>query len=269
MSEYLKIILYCGALYLAVVALMHIFQRRLMYMPSQGLAHPKEYGLSLQEIYFSTRDNIKIAAWFYPAKDAKETIVYFHGNLGNLGTFSRHEKFRAFMDKGFGVLAISYRGYGKSEGSPHESGLYHDARAALDWLIAKGVPQEKIVLFGESLGTGVAVQMATEYKHIRALVLEAPYTSVLARAAELHRWVPVKYLLKDKFDSIGKITNVKAPLLILHGELDATIPIAHGRKLLAAANEPKKGVFYPHVHHIDFAPEDLAREVESFLRETL
>ncbi len=236
-----------------------------MYMPSRNLEHPEKYGLSLQEVGFSTRDNVKIAAWFSPAQDAKETIIYFHGNLGNLGTFARHEKFRAFMDKGFGVLAVSYRGYGKSEGSPGEAGFYHDARASLDWLIARGLPQGKMVLFGESLGTGVAVQMAIEYENIRALVLEAPYTSVLARAKEIHWWLPVKHLLKDTFDSIGKIAGVKAPVLILHGELDRTIPVAHGRKLLAAANEPKKGVFFPHVHHIDFAPVDLAREVEVFL----
>jgi len=263
-----KVIGFAAAFYAALVLLMYIFQRRLMYRPFAEMHPPEKYGLhSAKHIRITTGDNVTISSWIHPAAEDKETIVYFHGNLGNLGALERPAKFAAFLKKGFGLLAISYRGYGTSGGKPHEAGFYHDARAAIEYLHESGVPYGKMVFYGESLGSGIALQMATEYQNARGLVLEAPYTSVVARAAEIYPWIPVKYLLKDKFDSLAKIGNVKIPVLIMHGELDETIPIAHGRKLLEAARHPKKGIFYPHIHHIDFAPDDLAENISQFLKE--
>jgi len=183
-------------------------------------------------------------------------VVYFHGNALHLG--ERAVWLKAFIDAGLGLVAVSHRGFGKSEGSPTEAGLYADARIAIDY--AQGtlkMPSKKLIYFGESLGSGVAVQMATE-RPPGLLVLQAPYTSVETRAAELCPFViGVRHLVRDKYDSLSKIASVEAPLLILHGAKDAIIPLRHGETLFAAANQPKTMVVYGEAHHYDYSGEQI------------
>jgi fermentation-respiration switch protein FrsA (DUF1100 family) len=236
--------------YIAILTGLYTAQRLLMYHPNTSLADPAQYnlpGISLQKL--DTADGEQLIAWFAPASDAYPTILYFHGNAEHLG--NRADKFRAFTDRGFGLLAVSYRGYGGSSGAPSEEGLYHDARAALAFLESKGIKATDTVFYGESLGSGVAVKLATEHAP-KLLVLEAPYTSVADRAQEIYWYAPVRYLLKDIYNSLGRIKEVHAPLVIIHGEDDLTIPIHHGRALLAEANEPKTGIFLKAVGHTDF-----------------
>ncbi len=249
--------------YFVVCLGLFIFQRKIIYLPSGKIGTPTEYGFSkVKELNLKTSDGETINAWhLFPQEEGGETILYFHGNAGHMG--DRSEKFRAFLNHGFNVLSVSYRGYGNSGGKPSEEGLYNDARAAAKYLLDNDISFSNIIIFGESLGSGVAVQLATEYK-AKAIVLEAPYISVTQRASELYPVIPVKLLLKDRFESIKKIKNVKSPLLILHGELDKVIPIKQGRQLLEAANEPKKGIFYPNIGHTDFDSELLAKEVRAF-----
>ncbi|MBY0408120.1 MAG: alpha/beta hydrolase, partial [Rickettsiales bacterium] len=190
------------------------------------------------------------------------TIVYFHGNASHMG--NRAGKYQAFADKGFGVLAVSYRGYGKSTGAPTELGLYEDARAALAYVSENlHTPLSQVLIYGESLGSGVAVQMACEHE-IGALVLEAAYLSVAQRAAELYPYIPVNWLIKDGFHSIRKIGKVKAPLLLFHGELDETIPFAHGKALFEAAPSVKQSHYFPHVGHNDFDSALISEHVLGF-----
>jgi len=252
-------------LYLALLGVMFVFQRHLLYHPDRNVGSPQQYGLSgFEDLRAKSTDGLSIQMWYRPAKEGFPTIVYYHGNASNLG--NRAGIYGALADKGFGVLALSYRGYGKSEGEPSEQGLYDDARAAIGFLTdSKHIPIEKILVFGESLGTGVATQMATEYP-VGGLILEAAYTSVAARAAEIYFYIPVKLLIRDRFDSLSKIAKVKCPILFFHGELDPTIPVAHGRALIAAVTAPKETYFFPDIHHNDFDSNVLSAHVLDFAR---
>jgi len=220
--------------YIALVSCIFAFQRHLMYHPAKNIAPPEVYGLSgVEDVFLSSADGVRLQAWVRPSRKGMPTIVYFHGNAANLS--DRAAKFGGFIDAGFGLVAVSYRGYGKSEGCPSEAGLYADARAAVAY--AKKimhVPQEKLIYFGESLGSGVAVQMAAEQTPA-LLALEAAYTSVETRSAELYPFVlGVRNLVLDKYDSLSKIKDVHAPLLMLHGQRDEIIPLSHARTLFAA-----------------------------------
>lgn len=251
-------------LYSGILAFMAIFQRKLLYLPDKKIGGPEIYGLvGFSEYFIKTPDNFSLQAWYKPAKADMPTILYFHGNASHMG--NRAGIYSALARKGFGVLSVSYRGYGKSEGSPHEQGLYTDARTAIAFLTEQNkIPLENIILYGESLGTGVAVHMAQEYK-VRALILQAPYTSVTGRAAEIYFFLPVKLVMYDHFDSISKIANIKSPLLILHGELDITIPIHHGKTLLAAAPEKKQAIYFHDVGHNNFDSSAIAENVLEFV----
>ncbi|MDA0966843.1 MAG: alpha/beta hydrolase [Rickettsiales bacterium] len=253
--------------YAILMAGMFFFQRSLLYHPVKQMAYPKNYGMDVYNteiITLKTEDDNATIAWFTPPKKNKPIMVYYHGNAGNLG--DRAEKLKAFLNNtgGYGQLAVSWRGYGGSSGSPTEQGLYSDARAAIDYLINKGYKAEDIFLYGESLGTGAAVQMATEYP-VKALILEAPFTSVSNRAAELYPYIPARLLLRDKYLSIDKIDSVKAPVLIFHGYLDNIMPIAHGRKMLEAANEPKEARFYENIGHTNFNFNEISTVTYEFI----
>jgi pimeloyl-ACP methyl ester carboxylesterase len=253
------------AAYVALVVLLYRFQRRLIYHPDKRIGSPAQHGLDgFTQHMVRTPDSETIQLWHRAAGEGMPTVVYFHGNAANIGT--RAPLLQSLAERGFGVLGVSYRGYGGSTGSPSETGLYNDARAAISFLLQQQhLPVRHIILFGESLGTGVAVQMATEYD-VGALVLQAPYTSVAARAAEIHYYIPVQWLIKDVYDSLGKIQQIRAPLLVFHGELDTTIPMAHGRALFEAAYVPKHSVFFNHVGHNDFDSSVISEHVLAFSR---
>lgn len=252
-------------IYGVIMALMAYFQRSLMYFPDRNIAAPQHYGLrEFEDRRIQTQDGMNIQLWYKPAHENFPTIVYFHGNAANLG--NRAGIYHALAQHGFGIAALSYRGYGASEGRPSESGLYTDARATIDFLLQQHIPPARTILYGESLGTGVAVQMATEY-NVAGLVLQAAYTSTVTRAAEIYPWLPVRLVMLDRFDSLSKIDRVKAPLLMLHGEQDATIPIAHGRRVFAAATEPKQFIAFPQVQHNDFDSNEISEHVSNFARQ--
>lgn len=210
-------------------------QRRLLYFPDRQAVAPATVGLPAQVLTRTTADGVKVMMWWAPPRENRPIILYFHGNGGNLAY--RAPLFRDLVGAGYGLLALSYRGYAGSEGSPSEAGLMEDARAAHAAAVELA-PQARLVLFGESLGSGVAVRLAAE-RRVDGLVLNAPFTAVEDRAQELFPYLPVRLLLSDRFRSRDHIGAVRAPLLILHGEHDQVIPQAHGRALFALANEPK------------------------------
>lgn len=253
--------------YLAVVGCIVFFQRQLMYHPNTHILSPAEYGLrGFEDMAITEKDGTSLQLWVHHPQEHFPTIVYFHGNAGNLG--DRAAKFSAFADSGFGIVALSYRGYGKSGGSPSEAGIYDDARAAVEFTLTKlHVPPGKLIYFGESLGSGVAVQIASE-RAPALLMLEAAYTSVATRAAELYPFIPlVRQLVRDKYDSLAKIRSVHAPLLMLHGAQDTTIPLAHGRALFDAAREPKSIIVYPEVNHTDYTNEQIVTPLLNAVRQ--
>jgi fermentation-respiration switch protein FrsA (DUF1100 family) len=252
------------SMYAGVLLALFVLQRGMIFAPMTTHADVSML-VGAEEIKLTTSDGETLVAWYLPPQSDKPLIVYFHGNSGTLT--NRALKFQVLAREGFGVLAVSYRGYGGSTGAPSEQGLYTDARAAMAKAHALGFADDRLIVFGESLGTGVAVQMATEFV-VRALVLESPYTSIANRSQELYPYLPVYWLVRDRFDSLAKIPAIQSPLLVLHGEDDPTIPPAHGRALLAAASGVKEGVFLPGVAHTDIPLELIAERLTRFISQT-
>lgn len=254
------------ALYVATTATMYAYQDRLLYNPDPVRTAPSAVGLPMaDEIHFQAADGTELVAWHTPPQPGHPTILFFHGKGGALK--DRPNRYRHYVSNGFGVLFLSYRGFGGSKGLPSEAGFIEDASAAYRWLRAEGTPAHEIVVVGESLGTGVAVQLAAREK-VAALALEAPYASVAEVAAQRYWWVPVNYLIRDRFDSLTRISDIRAPLLIHHGTIDRTIPIASGRKLYERASTPKQFVELEGKGHFIFTEEVFDREM-AFFRDVL
>ncbi|HEX4695021.1 alpha/beta hydrolase, partial [Sphingomonas sp.] len=186
-----------------------------------------------------------------PPREGRRVIAYFHGNGGNIAY--RADRLMRFARDGFGVLMPEYRGYGGNPGTPSEAGLFADGHASLDFLRGEGIAGKRLVLYGESLGSAVAVEMAATVQ-IGALVLESPFTSIAAVAQHHYPFVPAKLLVLDRFDALSRIGQVRAPLLVLQGGRDPVVPPHFGDALFAAAMEPKERWFAPEGGH-----EDLAR----------
>lgn len=251
--------------YAAVCGVVYAVQRKLLYDPDRSRPEPDLHGVpEMSEIVIHAADGTELVAWYHPPADgAHPVIAYYHGNAGHIG--NRGEKIRHFLGAGFGVLMLSYRGFGGSAGRPTEQGLYHDARAALAYLRDRGFGPERIVIYGESLGSGVAVHMAAETPPA-ALVLEAPFTSLTTVAFQKCPYLPVPLLIRDRYNSLSKIGQVRAPLFLMHGERDRTVTVGHGRKLFAAANGPKQSLFLPEAGHTDLYDHGVADDVIRFIR---
>lgn len=239
--------------YSALVGAMWALQRNLMYVPDTSRPDRARAGLEdMRDVTLRTADGLELLAWYKPAGPGLPTVVYLHGNAGNIE--SRGVKVRPFLDRGLGMLLVEYRGYGGNPGTPSEQGLYADARAALGWLEGEGIGPSQVALYGESLGTGIAVRLASGLgpgHGLRALVLEAPYTSIAAVAQEHYFYLPARWLVRDRYDSLDSIDSIDSPLLVVHGERDRVVPFALGRKLFAAAPEPKQALWVPDGHHND------------------
>jgi uncharacterized protein len=249
--------------YVVFILTLGLMQRHLMYFPDPAPFVPGAWALQeLQPLEATTTDGLKITSWYRPSVTPdKFTIVFFQGNAAHLGY--RNYKVRPWLDAGYGVLLVGYRGFG-NPGSPSEQGLYTDARAAIDALHKHNVSDSSIVLYGESMGTGVATQMATEV-HAVALILESPYTSVPDVGADRYPFVPVHLLLRDQYNSLDKIKNIHMPLLLLHGELDQVVPIKFGRILFDAASQPKQAEFVPDAGHNDVYTPHVQQIILDFL----
>ncbi|MBT3558322.1 MAG: alpha/beta hydrolase [Rhodospirillales bacterium] len=257
MIKTLIIGLVCG--YALVVVLVYSFQRSLMYVPSrEALPAPEAAGVAeMAPIQLRTSDGLVLTSWYAPPNGQKQVVVLFHGNAGTLA--GRAFKARYFLDAGYGVLLVGYRGFGENPGKPTEQGLYIDARTALRHMLDQGYHPKDIILYGESLGSGVATQMAWEQagtfsqnnEPFAALILEAPFTSMGAAAANHYPWLPAQYLVKDRYDSLSKIDQIGTALYIMHGAQDRTVPQSHGRILFDQASEPKESHWIEPARHVD------------------
>ncbi len=255
-------LIYFGSAYFAIMLLMFLLQRHIIYHPEKNSGTPQENGFAAaQEVEILTKDGERLHGWYAPPTTKAETIIYFHGNAGHLG--HRAYKLNAFAEAGYGVFSVHWRGYGSSTGRPTEAGLMEDARAAINWL---KLPAEKLIMYGESLGSGVAVRMANEFP-ARLVMLEAAYISVQKRGQELYPWLPVKYLLRDNFDSYHFIDKINAPLVMIHGDADAVIPVSHGKTLLEKSVQPKKLYIYEGIGHTDFSLEQILAPLTTALSE--
>ncbi len=223
-----------ATVYLSIVTTVYLGQRKLQYAPNP--ATPNRIPDDLEEITLTTEDNVRLKAWVGRAH-SPQAVLLLHGNGGNRSGFNTI--IRGFAQLGYRPLVLDYRGYGGSEGSPSEQGLYRDAEAAWRWLEANGA--EEIILWGYSLGTGVAVEMAVRHE-TRALILDAPFDSAVTLAGRIYPWLPTSLLLKDRYESDRKIAAIECPLLVVHGMRDRVIPIERGRALFELATAPKRWV---------------------------
>jgi uncharacterized protein len=257
-------------LYIVTTGSIYIFQRRLIYLPDTEREAPAESGLSgVQEVTLDTPDGARLIAWYAAAKPGKPTLLYFHGNAGSLS--DRADRIQRFAGAGYGVFMPSYRGYSGSTGSPSEAALNADARLAYDHLRGLGLAERAIVLYGESLGSGVAVQLASE-RPVAALILDAPYTSLPDVGKLFYPALPVQTLMVDRFDSKHRIGEVRAPILILHGTNDTVVPLTLGQELFEAAPEPKeiavlKGAGHSNIYDFGALPR-LQEFIKVHLRDT-
>jgi len=243
-----------------------VMQRTLLYPAARQAPNLAAYDVAgLREVTTQTPDGLTLRHWYVPpAEPGAAVLVVFHGNAGHLG--DRVPKLEAIIEAGFGVLFAGYRGYGGNPGKPTEDDLTADARLLLDWLAAQGVPPDRTVIYGESLGTGIAVKMVAE-REFGGVILESPYTSI-AEVAQVHYWyLPAKWLVLDKWDSMAQIERIKAPLLVLHGARDKTVPTRYGRRLFAAAPEPKELLIVEGAAHNDlYDHPQVVERVIAFLR---
>ncbi len=252
------LLLFCaslGALFLAsavIFALVLFFgQRHILFETNlyDDAADPRQIGMTgTQVVFLPTGDGLSLASWYKPAYPGCPTLLFFHGNEGDVKQAALN--LEQLLHAGFGALMLEYRGYGGNPGKPSEQGLFEDGRAAVRFLRQKGLPPEQLVFVAHSLGTGVAVKMAEETPP-KQLVLLAPYTSIGDVAGHSFNVRAVGYLARDRFASIDRIGKVHVPLLLIHGEADDIIPAFFGHKLLNAANSPKQGFFPKAAGHED------------------
>jgi fermentation-respiration switch protein FrsA (DUF1100 family) len=260
-----KLVLVLAAAYLVVGIAALIAQRKLMYFPDSARVLPSSFALTgVEELVLRTPDGASLMAWYGPAAPGRPTLLYFHGNAGNLA--SRSERVRKFLARGLGIFMLSYRGYSGSTGSPTERANVADAKLAYDVLVKEGIAPEDIILYGESLGSGIAVQLAAE-RPVGGLILDAPYTSIVDVAARAYPIFPVRWFMFDRYETMRYLPAVHAPVLVIHGEEDEVIPIDMGRAVYAAANGPKEIVTFPGAghsdHHLYGSYEEVYRWIES------
>ncbi len=240
-----------GLLLLAILVgtVTSYLQRRLMYYPDTRRFTPDGVGLKdVAEVEYPAADGHKGLAWFGAAKPGRPTILYFHGNAGGLE--ARSERIRKYMARGYGMFMMTYRGFSGRDGEPSEKANVADALLAYEALRARGVGATGIVLYGESLGSGVAVQVAAE-KPVGGVILDAPYTSMVDLAELHYPYLPSRYVMTERYDTRAYVGRIRAPLLVIHGERDDIIPVEMGREIFRLSAEPKKLVTLPGAGHSD------------------
>ena len=262
MLKWLLIIVLIG--YGGLLLLVYLGQRALQYFPERARTPPAAAGLpEAEEVVLDSSGGARVIVWHIPPRGEKPVVLYFHGNGGSLR--GRVDRFRALAADGTGLIALSYRGYGGSSGRPTEKGLIDDALAAYAFAAAR-YPASRLALWGESLGTGVAVALAAQ-KPVGRIVLESPFTSIADIAAQIYWFFPVRLLIKDSFRSDLLIGTVTAPFLILHGDKDSIVPIALGDQLYKLITAPKRFVRFPGAGHNELAAYGALEAAKQFLNE--
>ena len=235
-------------LYLFFGLLLYLLQRKILFNQSSKPKSPINYNLEdIREISIRTIDNISLLAWFYKGEENKPILVYFHGNSFDIG--ERSYRIKKYNDAGLSTLIVAWRGYSGNNGTPTETNLYLDGKATINWILENTKFKTKdIINYGESLGSGVAVELNLKYNFL-CTVLEAPFTSVANVVSKRYKIYPTKLLVKDKFDNLTKIDKIKSPLLVISGKKDEIIPHSHSKMLFDKANNPKKSLFIDEAMH--------------------
>jgi hypothetical protein len=259
----MELIAWGVAIYALICAAVYFANRAFIYFPDPVRVAPGQVGLAgVKEVEIVTADGVALVGWYAPAQEGKPTILYFHGNASNAA--NRAPRIAAIAQDGFGLLYLNNRGYGGSGGKPSEEKNAADAIAAYDYLVSLGVPANTIVAYGESLGSGQAIALATK-RSLAAMVLESPLTSVIDVAKGTYFWLPLNLLIVDTYKNEENIRYARAPVLVLHGERDGVIPVEMGMRLFRAANEPKRIKIFPNGRHVDLFEHGAWEDTKRFL----
>ena len=243
---------------------LYVLQRSLLYHPTENNYYGDDLTVNIEKVKVETDDNIDLLAWYHNKDINKfKTILYLHGNAGSLE--NRIHKINHFEDMNINFLLLSWRGFSGNKGKPTEQGLYQDARSAIKWLKNQGIIEENIIIYGESLGTGVTTEIA-QNRNFAGIILESPFTSMVAAGKSKYPIFPIKLLLKDKYESDMKIKNIKSPVLIMHGEKDKIVPFWMGEKMFQLANEPKFYYFSKYDDHMMDFNNELINSIKLFLK---
>ena len=249
-------------LYIFVIIFLFFYQRKLLYHPSEN-NYLDETSLNHNiEKKFIQSEN-KLVSWYFEKNSDYKTILFFHGNAGKLD--NRVYKLNELSKLDLNYLIIAYRGFSGNEGKPTEDGLYEDAKSAKIWLNNNGVKDKDIILYGESLGTAVAVDLASKNK-FAGIILESPFTSMTRLAQKYYPIFPVKIILKDKFDSINKIQKINSPILVMHGEEDTIVPFSMGVEIFEKSNTQKSKYFIKNDDHMMNFDQNLISEIQKFIK---
>jgi len=263
MNFLLIILLTFVIIYFLLTILTYIFQRNLLYHPLENNYSDSKFSVPIEKVIITTNDNIKLSSWYHK-KNIKgyKTILFLHGNAGSLQ--NRNYKINHFKNMDINFLIIAWRGFNGNKGQPTEKGLYQDARSAVKWLKSKDVMESDIIIYGESLGTAIAVEIA-QHTNFAGLILESPFTSMIELGKEKYPFLPVKILLKDKYESLKKIKNINIPVLIMHGMRDNIVPFNMGKKMYNKANSPKHSYFSKYDDHMMSYDKNLLNNLKSFI----
>jgi len=267
MNFYITSILALVFFYVLLLIIVFFFQGNLLYHPTtdnylqnQVEREPAE----IEKVKITTKDKINLIGWFYNRNlEEFKTILFFHGNAGSLE--NRTYKLNHFKNLNLNFLIIAWRGFSGNKGKPNEMGLYEDAKSAIKWLKAKGIKEKNIILYGESLGTGVVVEVA-QNKNYAGVILESPFTSMVNMGKKYYPFFPVSILLRDKFESYKKINNIFVPVLIMHGKVDKIVPYDMGKKMYELANEPKFFYSQEYGDHMVEYDEKLILALKKFIQ---
>ncbi|MFL2877589.1 MAG: alpha/beta hydrolase [Candidatus Pelagibacter sp.] len=249
--------------YFIIILFVYFYQRNLLYHPSENNYLNDKITFNYEEIFIETDKKIKLKSWFIKKDlDKFKTILIFHGNAGNL--FNRVYKLNELNKLDVNILLISWRGFSGNKGKPTEKNLYRDADESVKWLNNQGVISKNIILYGESLGTGVATELGTS-NAFGGIILESPFTSIANAAKIYYPYLPVSIILKDRYDSIGKIKNINTPIFIMHGKMDNIVPQQMGLELFEKANNPKYSYFPEDDDHMMNYNKQLLNEIKLFI----
>ena len=249
--------------YLVLLVFIYFYQRNLLYHPSENNYQNDKIQFSYDEIFIKVDEKIKLKSWMINKNLKKfKTLVFFHGNAGELS--NRIYKLNELNKLDINILLISWRGFSGNQGFPTEENLYKDAKAVIKWLNSKEVESNKIILYGESLGTGVVVEIGKK-NIFNSIILESPFTSMENAAKIYYPYLPVKLLLKDKYNSISKIKKITTPILIMHGKKDDIVPFSMGKELFEKANNPKYSYFTSDDDHMMEFNDQILKSIKNFI----
>ena len=249
--------------YIFILFFTYFYQRNLLYHPSENNYQGDSINFNYQEVFIDVEENIKLKSWFIK-KDLKnfKTIIFFHGNAGDLT--NRIHKLNELNKLDVNILIISWRGFSGNLGKPTEKNLYQDAKKSVKWLNKNGIEKKNIILYGESLGTGVATELGQD-NSFAGIILESPFTSIANAAKIYYPYLPIDLLIKDRYDSIKKIKSIKIPILVMHGKKDNVVPFKMGVELFEKANEPKYSYFSENDDHMMEFNDQLINSLKKFL----